>query len=211
MQTGISSSTAKRFVLGYFSMIFMLVAVFAVAFLSLSLYGMLGYMSYLITFILGAIISIPTLFIRFKLSDVDPGRVKYEVEYGFMAFLAVGVMQIAVYMMNGFMFKTQSVWQTALIALVAPVPEELLFCGLFALIFMVSKGRHRFWTANIVPSIIFVIFHLYVYGYAIATGIVLFASRTIFNYSYYRTRDLSVPTLGHFMENAMALIAGGGR
>lgn len=200
---------APKFVLGYVGFLLTLITVFSLMFLAIPANATPTWQRIIIMFLLGFTLSVPTLFRHFKTSDVDPTRADNELYFGFIAFIGIGFVSAAIGLLNGYIFTAQDTFEGILTTLVAAVPEEFLFAGgLFGLMLLVVKGKYRFWIANMTPAVIFSFYHYYVYGYVPETMLVLFAGRTILDYSYYYRRDLSVPIIGHLLLNAMSLLGG---
>lgn len=206
---GLKSNATPKFVLGYIGFLFTLIAIFSVAFLAIPENASPVWQNIILMFLIGFCLSIPTLWRHFKASDIDPSRANNEVYYGFMAFTGIGLTSIGIGLLNGYIFPTQSIMQS-LTVLVSAIPEEFLFAaGLFGLMLLVVKGKYRFWIANMTPMVIFAFYHFYAYGYTPATMIVLGTGRTVLDYSYFYTKDLSVPIIGHLLVNVVSLIGGG--
>jgi membrane protease YdiL (CAAX protease family) len=126
--------------------------------------------------------------------------------WGGATFAVMSLVQIPFYLQLGL-----SSMENTIFVLLAPVAESLFFSGVvFGLIitaFHIGKDDYFGFTVASTPSAVgFAIFHYGVKVLSAQMFLILFTSGMILNLSYWKTRNMDIPVMAHFINNAVALI-----
>jgi len=99
------------------------------------------------------------------------------------------------------------------IALTSAIFEELIFCGLSLLLFVILKKilRDEFKAiigSTLIVAALFALFHVGVLGYALPSMLYLSAGRIVYTFVFLKTRTMLTSTFAHLGHNFLVVFMG---
>jgi membrane protease YdiL (CAAX protease family) len=125
-----------------------------------------------------------------------------------LGFLCFGAVRILTFIMMIY-YGMLSTWENTEFVLLAPVSETFFFQGalfaIFDLAFYSWQSTPAFIFKSIPSSTAFAYYHTFSKNLTQPVLVFLFLVGMIFNYSYWKTRNLNVPFYGHLINNITSI------